>query len=83
MLICREALCKIGPFDEKRKTGDAVEWLLRMQNFNLPTSRIDFIAADRRLHQMNTGRLHRMQEKKDYAAILREHLKTRVLDLLV
>ena len=75
MLIRREALEQIGPFDEARRTGEAVEWLLRLQDRNIKTLHIDSISADRRLHLTNTGRLHRMQEKQDYANILRQRLK--------
>ena len=82
MLIRRQAFQKVGLFDEARPTGEAVEWLLRMQDKNIETSRINSISADRRLHLTNTGRLHRMQERRDYATILRQRLQRRSLDAL-
>ena len=78
MLARREVVEQVGWFDEARRTGEAVDWLLRMKDQKIETSRIDYVAADRRLHLRNTGRLHRMQEKKDYASILRERLKANV-----
>ena len=75
MLIRREAFEQVGFFDEARRTGEAVEWLLRMRDRNIETLHIKYISADRRLHLTNTGRLQRMQEKRDYASILRQRLK--------
>ena len=77
MLIRRETMEQVGLFDETYETGEAVEWLTRMYDLGIKTSRIEYITADRRLHMTNTGRLRREQEKKDYAAILRQRMISR------
>ena len=74
MLIRREAMQQVGLFDETYQTGEAVEWLTRMYDRGIKTSRIEYITADRRLHMTNTGRLRREQEKKDYANLLRRRI---------
>jgi glycosyltransferase involved in cell wall biosynthesis len=78
MLIRRKAVEQVGLFDEGRRTGEAVEWLLRMRDRNIETVRTHYVSADRRLHMTNTGRLHRMQERRDYASVLRERLKANI-----
>ena len=76
MLARRKTIELVGPFDETRQTGEAVEWITRMYDHGIKTARIQGITADRRLHMMNTGRLRRDQEKKDYACILRHRFRT-------
>ncbi len=77
MLVREKTINLVGLFDETRETGEAVEWLARMYDRGIKTTRIQWITADRRLHMTNTGRLRREQEKKDYADILRMRLKER------
>ena len=71
----------VGGFDENLKTGENVEFILRLNNTNggggIKTKKIDFIATLRRLHKTNKGRTMQKQENKDYSTILRAKILAR------
>ncbi|MDR0866873.1 MAG: glycosyltransferase family 2 protein [Planctomycetota bacterium] len=73
-LFRREALTKIGGFDEKLQTGQGVDFLMRCVARELKEKKLDFISARRRLHNDNMGRTLQQQENKDYATILRRKI---------
>lgn len=74
-LIRKQAFQKVGPFNEELKTGETVDWLERFRESGLPCSELDRVTLERRLHPASTGAANREQEQRDYARIIREHLK--------
>jgi glycosyltransferase involved in cell wall biosynthesis len=73
-LFRRNVFEKSGTFDEKLQTGQGVDFLLRCSNAGLREEKLDFVAAGRRLHNTNMGRILQKQENKDYTALLRARL---------
>lgn len=74
-MIRREVFDKIGLFDEKLKTGETVEWQMKLRDAQAPVANIDFVTVMRRLHLSNTGRVNARQEMVNYADILRRRMK--------
>jgi len=74
-LIRKQAFQKVGPFNEELKTGETVDWLDRFRESGLPYSDLDCVTLERRIHPASTGAVNREQEQRDYARIIREHLK--------
>ena len=74
-LIRKQAFQKVGFFNEELKTGETVEWLGRFRESGLPYSELDLVTLERRIHPESTGAVYREQEQRDYARIIREHLK--------
>ena len=70
----------VGGFDESLKTGQGVDFMLRLNNAGgggIKTRKIDFITTLRRLHNTNMGRTMQKQENKDYSTILRAKILAR------
>lgn len=76
ILMKKEVFEKIGLFDESLKAGDALYWNNKMNANNLEIKKLNFIAANRRIHNASFGRTNKETEFKDYAAILRSKIKT-------
>ncbi len=74
-LLRREVFETVGLFDESLKTGETVDWMIRMRSSGLLCIRIDHVTLRRRLHLTNTGRVNRQQEICDYATVLRKKIK--------
>ena len=74
-LIRKEAFQKVGPFNEELKTGETVEWLGRFRESGLPYAELDRVTLERRIHPASTGSMNKEQERRDYARIVRDHLK--------
>ena len=74
-LIRKEAFQKVGSFNEELKTGETVDWLERFRESGLTYSETDRVTLERRIHPASTGAANREQEQRDYARIIREHLK--------
>ncbi len=70
-LIKKEVFDVIGLFDENLRAGDMIEWKGKMEKNNLPIKKLNFVSANRRIHNSNYGRLNKAGEYKDYASILR------------
>lgn len=62
-----------GGFNQDLRTGEFIEWLLRLQRAGVDSRICPRILAWRRVHAGNRGRRVR-SENSDYAKILREHL---------
>lgn len=62
-----------GGFNQDLRTGEFIEWLLRLQREGVESQTFPEILAWRRVHAGNRGRRVR-SENSDYAKILREHL---------
>lgn len=75
ILIRRKVFDCIGPFSEKVRAGEIIEWFSRLEANGGVVVKLDLVSTDRRIHQTNFGRTDRTEEMKDYAAILRERLK--------
>ena len=76
ILIRREVFDQIGPFSENVHTGEIIEWFSRVEATGGKVIKLDLVSTDRRIHQTNFGRTDKLEEMKNYAAILRERLKT-------
>lgn len=74
ILFKKSALEIVGGFDEKLKTGQGVDFLLRCDKCGLKNKKVDFVSAMRRLHNNNMGRTMQKQEMNDYASLLRAKL---------
>ena len=74
-LIKKSTFDKIGLFDEKIDAGENIDLQMKMTNCNLILKKIDFVAANRRIHDSNFGKQNRKKEYKSYADILRAKLK--------
>ena len=74
-LIRKETFRKVGSFNEELKTGETVDWLERFRESGLPYSKLDCVTLERRVHPSSTGAVNREQEQRDYARIIREHLR--------
>jgi glycosyltransferase involved in cell wall biosynthesis len=74
MLFKRNVFDIAGMFDESLQSGQGVDFLLRLQKFELEVKRIPYVTCFRRLHDSNMGRTMRQQENVDYASLLRRKL---------
>jgi|GEM_PF-561031 len=74
-LIRTETFQKTGYFREELQTGETIDWMQRFRDSGLPYAELDIVTLERRIHQTNTGIVNREQEQRDYAQIIREHLK--------
>ncbi len=70
-LIRRSVFDAVGPFDASLRSGETVQWMMKLKDSGLPTAALDRVTIRRRIHLTNTGRVARGQEMKNYAAILR------------
>ena len=66
---------KVGFFDETLKSGEIVEFQIRLKQKNIKIKRIPILTSNRRLHNNNFGRSNKQQEYKDYISILRNKLQ--------
>ena len=54
LLLRREALRRIGSFDEKLRVGEFIEWMARANDLRLATRVLPEVVARRRVHGGNT-----------------------------
>lgn len=71
-LIKKEVFDSVGLFDESLSSGEVVDWQFRFRNSKFKSTNISFVSLKRRLHMNNTGRLHKQEERSNYAAIIRK-----------
>lgn len=74
-LLKKNLFDRAGLFDASLKSGETIEWMLRLRNLGAKIVRIEDVVLRRRLHMTNTGRLNRREELTNYAAILRRRMK--------
>jgi len=67
---------KIGPFDPSVHTGEIIDWKSKMDRHHLIIKKVDVVTTNRRIHDCNWGKTHRASEFRDYAAVLRQKLKS-------
>jgi len=73
-LCCsRDLFDEHGGFDEGLRTGEFIEWFLRLQRAGVPARMFHEVLAYRRVHHGNRDRRLR-KDNSDYAKILRSHL---------
>ena len=71
----KEAIELVGLFDESLKSGETVDWMVRLRASSVRIARIPDIVLLRRIHLSNMGRLDPRGEMMNYAAILRKRMK--------
>ena len=74
-LIRRSTFDGIGLFDESLKSGETVDWMMRLRSSGMETVKIETTTLCRRLHLSNTGRVNPRQEMMNYANLLRKRMK--------
>ena len=71
----KDVLEQVGLFDESLKSGETVDWMVRLRASAVRTAGIPDIVLLRRIHLSNMGRLDPRGEMMNYAAILRKRMK--------
>ena len=74
LLISRESFEKAGPFNEKLKLAENVDWFARAEQAGLKIVNVDKVVYKRRIHTTNQG-LTKKEHMKDFTTVLREKLK--------
>ncbi len=74
-IIKRELFENIGLFDQTLRSGETVDWMMRLRESKEPFLQTEVLTLKRRLHMTNTGRLDPKGEMKSYAALLRKRMK--------
>jgi glycosyltransferase involved in cell wall biosynthesis len=73
MLIKKEALDKVGEFDEEYTFGDFIQWYGRAKDLNLKEAILDDVLVKRRIHKSNMGG-DQMAAKLSYMKAIKERL---------
>ena len=73
-LIRRDVFDQVGLFVETLKSGETVDWMMKLRASGLKTAKIKEVLLNRRIHLTNTGRTDRKEEMKNYAALLRRRM---------
>ena len=73
-LIRKRVFDTVGLFDESLKSGETVDWIMKLRESGMKTARIDAVTLKRRIHLTNTGRVDRSGEMRNYAALLRKRM---------
>ncbi|MGX3043801.1 glycosyltransferase family 2 protein [Helicobacter sp. T3_23-1056] len=76
-LIKKQVFEIIGLFDESIMAGEIIDWQSKMDSHNLKIKKLDFVSALRRIHLTNFGKTHKQKEFKDYAALLKNRIKSK------
>ncbi len=76
MLIRREMLDRIGPFDETVRVGEFIDWWSRAEDAGVTAMTIDDTVLRRRIHTTNTG-IVQAGSRVDYTRVLRAALERR------
>ena len=73
-LIKRSIFDTVVLFDETLKSGETVDWMMKLRASGLKTVQLTDVILKRRIHLTNTGRTDRKEELKNYAALLRKRM---------
>ncbi len=73
-LIKRSVFDTVGMFDETLKSGETIDWMMKLRASGLKTVQLQDVLLKRRIHLTNTGRTDRKEELKNYAALLRKRM---------
>jgi glycosyltransferase involved in cell wall biosynthesis len=74
LLIRRDALQRVGPFDTRLRLGGPVEWAIRLEASGVGVVVLPEVLYRRRLHRHNSGRIH-AEHRGDYLDIVRRKLQ--------
>lgn len=75
-LLRRDALARVGPFDETLRVGEFVDWHSRATDAGLRSVVLDRVVLERRLHAFNHGRVAH-EARMDYVKVARAALERR------
>jgi glycosyltransferase involved in cell wall biosynthesis len=76
LLIRREVLADLGPFDETLVIGEWFDWYSRMQRSAHAIGNVDEVLVRRRLHTTNNS-LNEVASRREYLEVLQNHLRAR------
>jgi hypothetical protein len=65
MLVRREVLDRVGPFDESLPTTDFMDWYARALEHSIVTRMPQVVVARRRIHGANTGIRNRDLQREE------------------
>lgn len=74
VLMRRDVPDIVGGFNETYRAGQAVDYLMRIEQSGIKGARLNFVSVLRRLHATNTSRTMKDKQFGDYGAILRAKL---------
>jgi glycosyltransferase involved in cell wall biosynthesis len=78
-VLMRRALFDLaGTFDERLNTGEIISLMAKMDAISLKYIKIETIASNRRVHSTNYGRIYKSKERIDYAAVLRDRMRSNI-----
>lgn len=72
-LSSRELFDTVGPFDERLRVGEYVDWLSRARDRGVRERLVPTVALYRRVHQGNTSRKRQADYGRDVMSIVRQH----------
>ena len=73
LLVRREVVDEVGPFDEALTVGEWFDWYARLTDVGHPIAWVDEVLVRRRLHQTNNS-LRQRQSRSEYLQVLAAHL---------
>lgn len=76
-LIRRKTFETVGLFDETLKSGETVDWQIKLRNAGLKTLMLETLTLYRRHHLTNTGRLNKNAGFSNYAAAIRKNMRAK------
>lgn len=76
MLLRRQAIERVGEFDETLRVGETVDWVARADALGVAFGTIDHVVLRRRIHETNTGR-RMTQDRSDYLRVLKASIDRR------
>ena len=76
MLIRKDALRRVGPFETKWRIGESISWYARAMDLGLKVLMLPDVLVWRRLHHDNIS-VHRRDKRGDYLHIVKEALDRR------
>lgn len=77
LLLRREALAEVGPFDESMRVGEDTDWVARAEAAGRTVLRLDAVLADRRWHAANLSAPGAGPHRAEFAHIARKRLAAR------
>jgi hypothetical protein len=76
MLIKKESFLRVGLFDQDRKVGEFIDWLLKSRELGLKNLMMPNIVLKRRLHETNMG-VRLREHRNEYVRIVKSSLDRR------
>lgn len=72
-LSSRQLFDYVGPFDERLRVGEYVDWLSRARDHGVRECLVPTVALYRRVHERNTSQTRRADYGRDVMSIVRQH----------